>query len=217
MMCFHGNARVRTADAPLRLMIYDRTCRGRGLLPGLTHAWWAGAMAYTALGRFDAWCGVASWTEGLQWLRAAANDRPIGEIQFWGHGEWGGLWMDEELIKIDVLQSEHPVHQHLVALKPCLVSDGTALWWFRCCDTFGTQVGHDFARAWTRFFGCRAAGHTYHINFLQSGLHVLGAGEEPAWRVSEGVVPGAPHARASHMLAPRTITAFHGAIPREMT
>ena len=28
-------------------MIYDETCRGRGLLPGLTHSWIAGALLYT--------------------------------------------------------------------------------------------------------------------------------------------------------------------------
>ena len=99
-------------------------------------------------------------------------------------------------------------------LKTRLVADGTALWWFRTCETFGKQVGHDFARAWTRFFGCRVAGHTYAINVLQSGLYVLAPGEEPTWSEDEAVVPGAARARSSSVLAPHTITCFHGAVPR---
>ncbi len=50
-------------------------------------------------------------------------------------------------------------------------------------------------------------------NFLQSGLHVLAPGIEPNWPAHEGVVPWLSHARSSHLMAPRTITCFHGAIP----
>lgn len=194
-------------------MLYDRTCRGRGLLPGLSHAWSAGGVLYNALGRIDAWHGAASWAEGLAWLLEASARRPISEIQFWGHGEWGGLWIDEELLTAAALRPDHALHAHLAALKARLVPGGEALWWFRSCDVFGTRTGHDFARAWTRFFGCRAAGHTYTINILQSGLHVLEPGAEPTWPETEGVVPGLSHARSSHLLAPRTITCFHNAIP----
>ena len=208
------NRRTSDPDAPLRLMFYDRTCTGRFPWPGLTHAWSAGGVLYDALGRLDAWHGVATWAEGLDWLLSYSRPRPIAEIQFWGHGGWGGLWMEEHLIKIDVLQPGHALHDRLAALKYRLVSDGSALWWFRCCDTFGTKVGHDFARQWTRFFGCHAAGHTYHINFLQSGLHALAPGEEPYWPENEGVQAGLPHARESHWLAPHTITCLHGTIPR---
>lgn len=198
---------------PLRLMIYDRTCRRRGLVPGLSDAWWAGGILYRALGRLDAWGGVASWREAFDWLLAASAERPIAEIQFWGHGEWGGLWIDEELLTIAYLDPAHPLHARLAAVKERLVPGGRALWWFRSCDTFGTRAGHELARAWTRFFGCRAAGHTHHIMFLQSGLHVLAPGEEPRWSEHEGVVAGLPHARHSHVLAPRTITCLHGTIP----
>ena len=82
----------------LRLMLYDRSCRGRGLAPGLSHAWSAGGALYRGLGRIDAYHGARSWSEGLDWLVRAAAARPIAEIQFWGHGEWGGLWIDEELL-----------------------------------------------------------------------------------------------------------------------
>lgn len=199
--------------APLRLMIYDRTCRGRGPLPGLSHAWSVGGKLYNALGRLDAWHGVASWAECLDWLLASSARRPIAEIQFWGHGEWGGLWIDDELLTVAALRPDHPLHDRLTALTTRLVRDGKAMWWFRSCDTFGTKVGQDFARAWTRFFASRAAGHTYTINILQSGLHVLEPGAEPSWPETEGVVAGLSHAMPSHFLAPRTITCLHNVIP----
>ena len=198
-------------SAPLRVMFYDQSCRGRGLVPGLSHAWSFGGRLYRALGRIDAWQGAGYWVEALDWLLEISKDRPLGEIQFWGHGEWGGLWIDEELLTIAALDPGHPVHDRLVALKGRVQPD--SLWWFRSCDVFGTQIGHDFARAWTRFFGCRAAGHTHTINFLQSGLYELAPGAEPHWSVDEGVVPGLWHASESSWTAPKTITALHGKLP----
>jgi hypothetical protein len=194
-------------------MLFDRTCRGGRVTPGLSHAWSVGGVLYNRLGRIDAWHGVSSWAAGLDWLLERSADRPIAEIQFWGHGEWGGLWIDEELITASVLDPGHLLHARLVALQSRL-SGRDALWWFRSCDVFGTQVGHDFARKWTRFFGCRAAGHTYTINVLQSGLHVLGPDEEPSWPLDEGVVPGLDHASESSVFAPNTITCLHGELPR---
>ena len=198
---------------PLRLMLYDRSCRGQGLAPGLSHAWSAGGLLYRALGRFDAWHGAGAWAQGLDWLLEASAHRSIAEIQFWGHGEWGGLWIDEELLTADALEPGHYLHDRLARLRARLVPGGGALWWFRSCDVFGSKRGHDFARAWTRFFGCRAAGHTYQVLLLQSGLHVLAPGEEPTWSAEEGVVPGLAHAGDSSLLAPRTITCLHNTLP----
>ena len=193
-------------------MLYDRTCGGPGPLPGLTTAWRIGGRLYNLLGRIDAWYGAATWEEGLDWLAAVGAGRSIGEIQYWAHGEWGGLWMDEDLIKIDCLEPGHRLFSRFEAIRARMAGP-SALWWFRCCDVFGTERGHDFARRWTRFFGCRAAGHTYHINFLQSGLHVLEPGAEPSWSPGEGVEAGKPHARDSSVFAPRTITCLHGKVP----
>lgn len=200
--------------APLRLMLFDRSCRGRGARPGLSHAWAAGGLLFRALRRFDATRGVGSWAEGLDWLLDVSRDRPIAEIQFWGHGEWGGLWIDEELLTIAALSPGHYLHDRLARLRS-RVAPG-ALWWFRSCDVFGTQLGHDFARAWVRFFGCRAAGHTHQIMMLQSGLHVLAPGEEPTWPLTEGVVDGLAKGADSSLSAPRTITFLHSHLPREL-
>ena len=194
----------------LRVMLFDKSCRGRGLAPGLSHAWGGGGVLFRALGRFDAVHGAWSWSAALDWLIAVSTDHPIAEIQFWGHGEWGGLWIDEELMTAAALAPGHYLHDRLATVRDRLVPGGSALWWFRSCDVFGTQTGHDFARAWTRFFGCRAAGHTHHIMMLQSGLHVLGPDEEPTWPLDEGIEPGLAHARESSLRAPHTITFLHG-------
>lgn len=204
---------TKDPNAPLRVMLYDRTCYGPGPIPGLTTAWWLGGRLYRGLDRIDAWRGVATWAEAFDWLRSCSTDRKIGEIQFWGHGHWGGLWMDEDVIDAEVMRPGHALYERLATLRDRLVQDGSALWWFRCCDLFGTQIGHDFAREWTRFFGCRAAGHTYTIEFWQSGLHILEPGQEPYWPIDEGVVPGMSHARESYRGAPRTITCLHNTIP----
>lgn len=202
-----------TAAGGLRVMLYDRSCRGRGLLPGLSHAWGGGGVVFRALGRFDAIHGAGSWAAGLDWLLAASARQPIAEIQFWGHGEWGGLWIDEERMTAAALEPGHYLHGRLATLRSRLVPGGQALWWFRSCDVFGTQIGHDFARRWTRFFGCRAAGHTHHIMMLQSGLHVLEPGAEPAWPLEEGVEAGLAHASFSSLRAPATITFLHRELP----
>lgn len=196
----------------LRMMLFDRSCRGERLRPGLSHAWGAGGALFRALGRFDATYGAWSWAEGLDWLLAVSATQPIAEIQFWGHGEWGGLWIDEELLTIAALSPGHYLHERLVSLRARLAGE-RALWWFRSCDVFGTQTGHDFARAWTRFFRCRAAGHTHQIMMLQSGLHELAPGDEPTWSLTEGVVEGLPKADDSSLRAPSTITFLHSHLP----
>ena len=186
-------------------MLFDRTCRGGRLTPGLSHAWAAGGRLYHRLGRIDAWYGAATWAEGLEWLGSHAD---IAEIQYWGHGTWGGLWMDREVLRADALEPGHPHHERLVAIRARMTP--ASLWWFRCCDVFGTEQGQAFAKAWTSFFDCRAAGHTHTIGMLQSGLHVLAPGEQPAWSVTEGVADERP--KKSSVFAPNTITFLHGSL-----
>lgn len=203
---------------PLHLLIFDRTCRGRHGLPGLSHAWGAGRRLYGALGRLDDACGVASWGEALAWLTTVGGDRRIAEIQFWGHGRWGRVFVANEALDVGALAPGHPHHEALIAVRSRLLTGDAGLWWFRTCETFGTAAGHDFARRWTRFFNCRAAGHTHVIGFWQSGLHSLSAGAEPTWSIDEGLPPSrdsaAPAvARSSRPGAPHTISCLRGAIP----
>lgn len=222
---------------PLRLMIYDATCTSDlpwprpskpGLLrrmhdrleivplPGLSHFWAGGGILYAGLRRLDHFAGFTSWASALAWVAGIEPSRTIGEIQFWGHGKWGAAKIDREVLDRSALHDEHPLHRHLVAIRERLEPSG-ALWWFRTCETFGAAPGHAFARDWTEFFGCRAAGHTFIIGPWQSGLHTLEPGERPHWSVSEGLELGTPDeplgAAWSHRNAPNTISCLHGRIP----
>jgi hypothetical protein len=99
-----------------RLMVYDRTCAGRWGLPGLTASWRAGGVLYRGLGRLDAWHGVSSWTEALDWLLARSETRPIAEIQYWGHGTWGRALVARESLDVRALSPGHPWRERLAAL-----------------------------------------------------------------------------------------------------
>src|SRR5690349_13814979 len=137
-------------------MLYDQTCGP------LTLSWQVGGALYRGLGRIDAYRGARSWAEGLDWLACHRPGEPIAEIQFWGHGRWGLAKLAVESLDLSALRPGHPLHPSLEAIRERLVKP-EGLWWFRTCETFGREEGHAFARGWTRFFGCRAAGHTFVI------------------------------------------------------
>ncbi len=199
----------------LRLMIYDRTCTGRFRV-GLTHSWIAGGRLYGAMGRLDDWFGAATWAEALEWLATVHPEHTIDEVQFWGHGQWGTALIDRKALTRDSLRNGAPLRPQLDAVKERL-SGPDALWWFRTCHSFGCQPGFDFARAWTDFLGCSAAGHTYIIGPWQSGLHSLSAGNAPSWPIGEGLLLGSVDrprkALWSRPGRPNTITCLGGAVP----
>lgn len=199
----------------MRLVVYDRTCTGRPLLPGLTHSWIAGSLLFCALGRIDAFRGVSSWEEALAWLARVEPERPISEIQFWGHGKWGRALVARDVLDERALLGGHPLHAGLEALRARL--SPSALLWLRTCESFGCALGQRFARALADFFGCDVAGHTFIIGPWQSGLHRLRPGEEPSWPREEGLVEGSPErperAAWSGPREPNTITCLHGKIP----
>lgn len=176
-------------ESSLSLMVYDDTCRGRGPLPGMTHSWIAGGLLYRALDRFDAIRGVETWDEALDWLQNVEGSRPIAEIQFWGHGKWGRVLVDGNPLDVSALAADSPYHDSLGRIRERLVG-AEALWWFRTCETFGAEAGHEFARKWSDFFDCRVASHTYIIGPYQSGLHVLSPGGRPDWPLDEGLAEG---------------------------
>jgi hypothetical protein len=201
---------------PLRLLIYDRTCPGRGLRPGLSRAWHLGHGLYRALGRLDDACAAATWAEALDWLLERSSAERIAEVQFWGHGQWGQVLIGTERLDAGALVRGHELHARLARLRGRMEPGDGGLWWFRSCETFGGARGQAFARAWTAFFGCRAAGHTHVIGVWQSGLHALRPGEAPTWPADEGLPPGDPAPRValpSRPGAPNTISFLQGRIP----
>lgn len=202
---------------PLRLMIFDRTCRGRSILPGLSHAWSCGGWLYRGLGRVDACKGVSKWTEALEWIADHAPERKIAEIQFWGHGKWGAAKIGSASFGVHCLLRDHELKAPLDKIAARMLPAEKGLIWFRTCETFGAAPGHAFAAAISDRLGCRAAGHTYIIGPLQSGLHSILPGATPHWADDEALTAGTPacpeRAAWSSFRAPNTITFMHGRIP----
>jgi hypothetical protein len=206
---------------PLRLMVYDATCTTHRVAEGwdspigLTHTWIAGARLYGALGRFDAWAPATSWAEALDWLGTVHPERPIAAIQYWGHGQRGLARVDRDVLDESALRPGHALHGRLQRIRERMIPDG--LWWFRTCDTFGAVKGQSFARRWTDFFGCSAAGHTHVIGPWQSGLHRLVPGVAPRWSPAEGVAGGTPEAPTKSAWSapwlPHTVTCLAGGFP----
>lgn len=200
----------------LRLVLFDATQRGRKPA-GLGLSWQLGTTLYRGLGRVDASFGAQSFAQALDWLANYEPKRQIGELQYWGHGKWGRLFIDRECLDRSALAPTHALRPRLEALRERLTPD--ALLWFRTCETLGAQPGHDFASALADFSGATVAGHTFVIGFFQSGLHALAPGKAPHWSASEGLARGTPtrpqEALSSGPSRPNTITCLTGEIPAE--
>jgi hypothetical protein len=170
---------------------------------------------YSVLGRSDGHHAADSFADGLAWLSTFRSSEPIAELQYWGHGKWGRIFVGRESLDRTALVQGNAHHAALSRLRERLQPD--SLVWFRTCEAFGATAGQDFARAWTDFFGCRAAGHTYVIGYWQSGLHALEPGHAPSWSVEEGLVDGTPahpkRAAISWPGRPNTITCLQGRVP----
>jgi len=200
---------------PLRLMVYDRTCAGT--LVGLSTAWRAGAVLYRGLRRLDGAFGARSWDEALGWLSTYERGRPIAEIQYWGHGRWGRVFVDRDVLDGHVFDVGHPLHARIEAVRERLLPSGRSLVWLRTCEAFGASAGHELAQRLADGLGARVAGHTHIIGAVQSGLHGLAPGRVPTWPRDEGLREGTPdapiRAQGSGILRPNTITCFDGAVP----
>jgi len=198
----------------LRLVVYDATQRQRRP-KALGLSWQYGCHLYRALGRVDAAYGASSFADALSWLARHESARAIQEVQFWGHGKWGRIFIDREQLDRSVLLPGHRQHLAFRAVRERLVPD--ALLWFRTCETLGAKPGQDFAAALADATGARVAGHTYVIGFLQSGLHCARPGVAPAWSATEGLAQGSAEqpevALNSTPDAPNTITCLTGRIP----
>ena len=213
-------------EKPLRLMIYDTSDVARKMsqvapdliedvdlvIPiGLTHSWVVGGRLYKALRWVDECQGFDSWETALHWLATFKSDRPIRQIQIWGHGSPGKSWMSGES-----LTYRSVTRPDVQKIAERMTDDGVI--WFRSCSVFGGTLGKKFAVAWANSLKCRIAAHTYPIGPLQSGLHSLGPGEEPKWPDNEGVAEGEPYNilrfRRSMPWSPNTVTMLRSTIPK---
>lgn len=196
-----------------RLLVYDRTCTGSRFRPGLSHSWIAGWWLYRAMGRLDACIGVDNWADALAWL--ANRPGPIAEIQYWGHGKWGELFVDQDRFDLDSLAASAPMADALDRIAEKLRPE--SLVWFRSCETFGALKGQRFAHACAQRLQCRIAGHTFIIGPWQSGLHTILPGQDPHWPNDEGLALGTAQdpieAHWSARGAPNTIHFLQGHIP----
>jgi hypothetical protein len=203
--------------APLRLVVFDATQLSRPPR-ALGASWRAGALLYRSMGYVDASFGARSFAEALDWAVRTAKDRPIGELQYWGHGKWGSILIDRECLDRGALSQGHALRPKLEALRERL-SPG-ALFWFRTCETLGARAGQDFAAALGDFTGAAVAGHTYVIGYFQSGLHLLSPGAVPSWSPTEGLLAGtAEEPRTAHNSGPsepNTITCFTPRVPASL-
>lgn len=198
----------------LRLVVYDATQRQRRP-KALGVSWQYGAHLYRALGRVDAAFGARTFAEAFDWLARHDAAQAIQEVQFWGHGKWGRVFIDSEPLDRRVLTSGHPHQRAFQAVRERLAPD--ALLWFRTCETLGAHAGQDFAAALADATGARVAGHTFVIGFFQSGLHCARPGVAPHWSPTEGLARGSAQAPESALNsapgAPNTITCLTGQIP----
>lgn len=198
----------------LRLVVYDATQRWQRPV-GLGLSWHYGVQLYRALGRIDRAYGARSLADALHWLAEHEPSRSIAELQFWGHGKWGKIFIDRDVLDRGVLSPGHVHHSAFNAFKERLEVD--ALLWFRTCETLGAAAGQDFAQALGDATGARVAGHTFVIGFFQSGLHSLAPGTAPRWSQREGLARGTPSAPEAALesspVAPHTITCLDGEIP----
>lgn len=201
----------------LRLLVYDGTCTATHGL-GLSTVWSAGAGVYHTLHRHDASFGARRWADALAWLASYEPERPIAEIQYWGHGKWGNVKIADDGLDAAALAPEHAHAPAIDAIRDRLLPNGASLVWLRTCEAFGADAGIDFAYRLAHRMRAKVAGHTFIIGALQSGLRVLEPGKRPRWSSHEGLCEGTPaapkRAHTSRLLAPRTIHFMTNSFPR---
>lgn len=183
---------------------------------GLSHSWFAGGALYRWLGELDDYHGFDTWTDALRWLVEYAPDEQIEQIQFWGHGSPGAVWMRDR-----PLFAHTPLHDTTDGVLLRRLADRLkpeSLIWFRTCSTFAGERGHVFAQTWADTLGCQIAGHTHIIGPWQSGLHTVAPGQQPSWNAMEGIEEGTADRptklKWSSPLAPHTVFCLESRVPK---
>ena len=201
-----------------KLMIYDATTIKDGWdgfgNDGLAYSWFAGSRLYRWARWLDEVKGVTSWEEALDWVLEQGKDAKISQIQYWGHGSWGNVWIGKTALNKATVTKDSELHRKWAEVKKVLSDD--ALIWFRTCSTFGNGGGQAFARRFTDFMECKVAAHTHIIGPLQGGLHSLSPGQDIYWPQKEGVLVGDNGKESSlwtEWKTPNTIVCLRGVLP----
>lgn len=182
----------------MRVVVYDSS----------THAGWVGntwilgGRIYRAFGSVDVVIPVPDWSTFFSSIHRLSG---ITDLQVWTHGApgivaIGGVAMDSE---------RFTDHNQLSDISCSMHPHGR--FWLRTCSSFAGAPGHELASVLSEELGVKVVGHTYEINFFQSGLHSLYPGQAPYWSVKEGL--GNDRLLVSHPFARNTITCLNSNFP----
>lgn len=177
----------------MKIAVYDAA---ETSFVGLT--WRFGAQFHKMGGHFQHVVAARSWASALDACIDFTTDNVVDEIQFWGHGNPGGAFINKQALDVS---KEHKTR--LFTLGAML--EPNALFWLRTCASFAGAQGHAFASRFAATLDRRVAGSTHNIGFpWHSGQHSVRPGKTPDWSISEGLSRlGQPLESARH--APNTL------------
>jgi len=178
----------------MKIVIYDNTDLVKGydlikqiegneiFLPSLSYAWRIGARLFRMSNAVDASMGVSSWHDAFKYIGDMAKKYEIEEIQFWGHGSPGRVWIHNSWLNVH----NYETYKLINDLRGIL-GKNKPRWWFRTCSTFAGMKGKKFARTFSKLFDCEVVGHTCIIGtwFSHSYGYGLRPGEDPHWEMGD--------------------------------
>ena len=169
-----------TTTSSKRVMVYDATQKG-WKDKQLSAFWWAGSF----LGNFDVVIAATSWDDAVEKLTAIEGT--ISQLQIWGHGSSGKMWIDNVSLSLDKDDKEL-MDSFVAALSEKLTWSSVV--WFRACDVFRAAAGKLFANTVSTRLRCGVVGHTCVISSPfpthQSGGHGIRAPQKAEWSTAEG-------------------------------
>lgn len=165
-------------------LIHDEAKRG-----SLTWWWKIGSILQMAKQNADIVIEAEDWEGALANVLDEANGKRINNLQFWGHGNAGRMYMNGVPVTVNnfsLTNKRNLIDDFLHELR--LLLSPSSYVWFRGCSCFFGETGQRFALGARDFFNCNIVSHTYIIHALQSGTHILGPGDQISWTTSEGGV-----------------------------
>ncbi|KAF0972961.1 hypothetical protein FDP41_008813 [Naegleria fowleri] len=167
----------------LSVLIYDSTNEHESTRDQFASISWAvGSSFFEAVNKFDRVIRAKSWDQVVRELNQIADSGElIREVQFWGHGSPGKVFIGQDELTTEVLDTPS-----WVSLSKRKIFHQNALWWFRSCSTCNRNEGRSFAKKFVDLFGVRMGGHTVFIHAIHAGLVCLRPGQEPSWSDEDG-------------------------------